>query len=136
MLKSYISGVISSFFAALACLLLFTFICVGNEDPRALTGLFGIIAFLLGGVAGSLVSVFLCREAGVYASLATSGTYTLILLILSWCNRSEGSRPVWQSALFCVVCLAISFVLSKVICDKRGGIKNTRKKMSRRIKLR
>lgn len=133
MLKSYISGVISSFVAALICLLLLTFVCVGSEDPRALTGLFGIVAFLLGGVAGALVSALLCREGGVYAALATSGTYVLTVLMLSWANRTEGSRPMWQSVLFCFVSLVISFAVSKVISGKRGGIKNTRKKMSRRI---
>ena len=136
MLKSYILGVVSSFLIAVICLLLFTFVCVGNEDPRALTGLFGITAFLLGGVGGAFVSVMLDRAGYTCLSLATSSTYSVAVLILSFCNRNEGSRPIWQSALICALTVALSFGISYAVAGKRQGVKSARKKIGRRIKIR
>ena len=133
MLKSYLFGVLTAFLTAVLCLFLFAFICVSGDDPRALTGLFGIIAFLLGGVAGGFVSSFLNKGAPAVSALAVSGTYVAAVFILSWCNRNDTSRPLWQAMLLCLAVLGASFAVAAAVSARTGSAGNTRKKLHKRI---
>ncbi len=133
MLKSYLFGVLSAFLFAVLSIFLLTFVCVGGEDPRALTGLFGVAAFLLGGVGGSLVSLFLCREGHMTVSFCTALTYVLVVLTLSFYNRGDLSRPLWQTMLICLVMLGASAGVGIAFAKRKGSAKSARRKLHKRI---
>lgn len=133
MLKSYVFGVLSAFLIAVMCLLLLTFVCVGGEDPRAFTGLFGVAVFMLGGIGGALVSLFLSREGHITVSLCTALTYALIVLTLSFYNRGEDSRPLWQTMLICLVMVGVTFGIGVAFAKRTGSTQSTRKKLHKRI---
>ncbi|MBQ8696770.1 MAG: hypothetical protein IJ519_03525 [Clostridia bacterium] len=133
MLKSYLIGVLSAFLAAVGCLFLFAFICVGGDDPRAFASLFGIAAYLFGGVCGALLATALHRDGARTVSLAVSCTYAFVVFLASTLYRSEASRPLWQSLLICLAVPAVSFIAGTLISARMGSAGVTRKKLHKRI---
>ena len=129
MLKSVALGVLSSLVTAVAALFLFAFICVGRDDPSNSAGLIGVSVFVVSCIVGSAVSLIFCGENSTLCALFSSLVYSFLVLAASFINRGGDARPLWQSALICLISVCGSLLMGFAVQRRRCAVGSARKKL-------
>jgi len=110
LIKNILKGVAVSVFVSAMFLFLFAFVCTKQADPKALTGVFGKTALVLGSIAGGFVSARLYKHSGVICGICCGLVFSVILITLSLLLgnlESDSSNIKWLLLLIVPVVSAV-----------------------------
>lgn len=135
MIKRYAAAVGLSFGAALIAIILFSALSLRLADPRKLTDVFGIMAFMTGCIAAGF-AFKITDDNPVASGALCSLIYVFLIMTISLFFRDENTRPFLQSAIVYAAGIAVSAIIGLLFTVKRPGSKKARKNMMKRMNKR